>query len=63
MKQIYYKATQRRMKISLDSSLLKRGIPPFEVTPSRKLFGTPPLKIRGGRGSYDSGGRLGGIFR
>ncbi|OGW33115.1 MAG: NADH:ubiquinone oxidoreductase [Nitrospirae bacterium GWC2_42_7] len=28
---------------------------PTVVTPSRKLFGTPPLKIRGGRGSYDSG--------
>jgi hypothetical protein len=37
--------------------LIKGGqgvvVPSFAIMPSRKFFGTPPLKIRGGRGSYD----------
>jgi hypothetical protein len=49
----------------------KGGIPPYQrgrqgvvdpslaITPSRKFFGTPPLKIRGGRGSYDPEGARG----
>src|SRR4030043_104654 len=37
---------------------IKKGIKVFnngEVTPSRTLSGQPPLKVRGGRGSYELG--------
>jgi len=60
MKQICCKAKQRKIKISPNPSFTKRGIPSSEVTPPPSA---PPLKIRGGRGSYDSGGRLGWILR
>jgi len=60
IKRTWCRATQRRMKISPDPSFPKRGILSFEVTPPPSA---PPLKIRGGRGSYDSEGRLGGILR
>ncbi|OGW33012.1 MAG: hypothetical protein A2X59_09365 [Nitrospirae bacterium GWC2_42_7] len=59
MKQTCYKSTQKRMKISPNPSFPKRGIPPFEITPPPSA---PPLKIRGGRGCYDSGGRSGEIL-
>jgi len=59
MKKSWCKETQRSMKISSNTSFPKRGIPFLGVTlpPS-----APPLKIRGGRGSYDYSGRLGGIL-
>jgi len=60
MKQVWCKATQKRMKISPNPSFPKRGIISFRVTPPPSA---PPLKIRGGRGSYDFLERLGEILR
>jgi outer membrane protein, multidrug efflux system len=56
-----YGAFHRRTYWSIKSLFLslfqREELPLFDVTPSRKLSGHSPFKIRGGRGSYDLGER------